>query len=429
MLEISAVVASLLILSLLSLLLNIFCIRITIKSTKFNEKPSIAFILNLLFIHVFQALVVYPVYAAKKLTEGFVGTDGSSFVSHCFWKNSFNDLFLISYLISFYGTCLSALNISLDRFLATYLLKRYKLYVSIKNVLRVISITWIYVLLLCGLPFLSKKDNTLDVECAEMKRCAKVMDDSSTYKDVCSIGDDSIRNSIKFFVEKITTTHSGDRIPTECSTFFAKSINLTFPNTAMSPVFKNNTYNHAENKTSNPKCQRWKHSYIPQKEWTIFMVFFNSAMPLLITILCYVYVILRLKKLKPLCKSINDNRNMLKVKEFHKYQCVTRLTLFISFAYTLCWSPSIIYYTVLSVCEKCFPDNWDNSVTEKHLVYIIKYLLFINSLLSPLIYTKQLRDLKRHLSKIRISYPINPLPTIDEGTSNQMATVCYQEKM
>lgn len=371
MLDITAVVCSLVVLSIVSIALNCYCIYLIKSNTKFREKPSAAFVVNLLLIHIFQGVFVFPLYAAKKLK-----------VENCFLQNLFNNVFLVSYIVTYYGACLSVLNIGLDRFLATYLLNRYKIYVTFRNVMIVLFLTWVYVLLMCSVPFIPTMNdakrsdtkryvsNTTRIDLQWRDIVTEVSGSTQTFKDLSNI--------TLYDINSLTSTYS---------------FNIT-----------------------SKKCMKWSYNYMPQNEWTVFMVFFNSALPLVMIIACYVYVVLRLKKLRP-SKGVNKQKNnTLKVKEFNKFHQVTRLTQVLSATYTFCWSPSIVYYTVLSVCvRKCFPQHWDDSYVEKHLVYIIKYFLFINSLFSPLIYCYHHPELRQRLSRMRHTFAIQPEATGDKG--------------
>ena len=95
--------------------------------------------------------------------------------------------------------------------------------------------------------------------------------------------------------------------------------------------------------------------------------------------------------------NINTKNNKEEVKGFKKYKEITYLTLVLGVIYFFLWTPSIIYYTILMVCEKCFPDNWDDSPPEKHIVYVIKFLSYLNAFFSPCVYCFCAKSLIRRL--------------------------------
>lgn len=327
MLDQAAVVSSLLILSLLSFVLNTFCIYIIRQTKSFRSKPSSLLLLNLLSTHLLQAVFVFPLYAAKKMK-----------VKDFYWARIISNGFLFTYLLSFYSVCFGVLNISLDRFLATYLLTKYKKFVNFRNTLIAITISWIYMTLLCLIPFIPR--------------------------DSVSAAKDATNTSIGLKMGSIL-------------------------NSTITPFLKS-----SQGKSMNAKRQFYY--YTPQSEWTVFMLFCNAAIPLGIIVLCYLYVGIRLNSFSKSyeTQSETNTRQTLtskdgktKFKEFKKYKQVTIITIILTLTYSIFWSPSIIYYTVLSVCpNKCFPTAWDNSFTEKHIVFIIKYVSFLNALFSPVIY-------------------------------------------
>ena len=413
MLDVTAVVCSLVILSIISIVLNSFCIYIIKTNTKFHEKPSSVFVMNLLITHLFQSIFVFPLYAGKKLK-----------VDNFYMAQFFSNGFRLTYLLSFYGACFGVLNISLDRFLATYLLNRYRIYVSFKNVLIVIAVTWLYVFVLCLIPFVPESKSEDIVEAVSVSTNSSVeLTVSSTYVhnrtlyvNTSSYPHDVVVSSTVDTPLNATTSRYNFSANTE-------AINFNETRTGKSDFFNTsfNVSNHENTTTlsgftAKKNSRRKFYYYIPQKEWTVFMVFCNAALPLVLIILCYTYVVFRLKRLKfgqprRLNRGVPCNENMLKVKEFRKYQLVTYLTLVLSVTYTICWSPSIIYYTIFSVCEQtCFVVNWDDSFIEKHVVYIIKYLSFVNSLCSPLIYCFHHPEMQRQLSKMRHTFAIQPEP-------------------
>lgn len=333
MLNQTAVVCSLVILSFLSIVLNSIALYLIISRKSFYKKPSSRLILNLLYTHLFQAVFVIPLYAGKKMK-----------VDDFRWAQFFSNGFRVTYFISFYVVVLSVLAITTERFLATYLMSSYKIYVTIRNVSILIVVVWIYVFVLCTIPFIPH-----------------VTEQQQTPPESCI-------NGTMLSINKMDSNHSN----TIQSDDLIKMTQTSIQNVS---ILANLTGNCTSLWDQEPT--KAFYIYIPQNPWTLFMLFVNAALPLLMIILCYVYIIHRLRTL-----------NMIQSHEHSKkFQHVTHLSIVLISIYCILWTPSIIYYTVLAVCEdSCFPKDWDGSFTEKHTGYIIKYLAFLNSLLSPIIY-------------------------------------------
>ena len=383
MLDQIGVVCSLLILSAMSIIVNSFCIYIIKKTTSFHKKPSSIFVVSLLIIHLFQAVFVFPLYAAKKMK-----------VKNFYWAQFFSNGFLFTYLLSYYGVCFGVLNISLDRFLATYLLMKYKIYINFKNTLIVILMTWLYITLLCLIPFIPK---------------------SAKHKSITADGNYTGDSSL-------TNMSTSYNINIQPKTTSSSRLNIS----SYSETFKgNHTISMASPETKD-KTKGQFYYYVPQNEWTVFMLFFNAALPLGIIILCYMYVIYRLIELnksqrqrKESTATFISTSGKIKARELNRYTQATRLTMVLTATYSILWSPSIIYYTILSVCEVgCFVDNWDNSSTEKHIVYIIKYLSFLNSLFSPLVYCFHHSELRTKFCIMQKQYVSNQ-SSITETNENR----------
>ena len=136
-------VISLLILTVTSTFLIGFCLCSICKSKQLFKRPSVFFILNILLVHLYQSIVVLPLYAVK--------------------KHKFDDIYLFfrfTYLISYYCSILSALLITADRFMATHFVLKYKYLVTRRKVLAFIFFMWVYTVSLCSIPFVSEnKDN------------------------------------------------------------------------------------------------------------------------------------------------------------------------------------------------------------------------------------------------------------------------------
>ena len=367
-------VCALLIVSITSIILNSFCLQVIRTKKTFRDKPSTIFLVNLLLVHLVQGLIVLPMYAGKSFKD-----------QPLFWTRFFSNGFRISYFLTFYGVCFGVLLISIDRFLATYLLNKYKTCVNRKNALTALLLTWLYTLVLCVIPFVPEAVESSDAD-----------------TPIDNISLDAAGNALNVSLVAFLPTFS----PATTATFVS-----------------NNTLSQQQNGTEVEVVRYirpWKYIYKPHKEWTIFMLFANAALPFLFLVVCYVYIIFKIKKVEATQHKYNNNSinngrvthtnntelviapsgsnsnssnnsssnnssNTIKktkkkkeqeeVKGFKKYKEITYLTLTLSVIYFLLWTPSIIYYTVLMTCERCFPEDWNDSPPEKHIVYVIKFLI------------------------------------------------------
>lgn len=136
-------ISLLLLLTIISTTLIGFCLYTICKSKRnLLRRPSIAFILNVLLVHLYQSIVVIPLYAGKKYKFCDPYTAGKV----C-------DVFRFTYMISYYCSVLSVLLIAIDRFIATHFILKYRHLVTRSRVLTVILLMWIYVIILCSIPF------------------------------------------------------------------------------------------------------------------------------------------------------------------------------------------------------------------------------------------------------------------------------------
>ena len=119
-------------------IINIYCVTILIRSKKIRSPPHMT-ICGLLLGHALQGMFVIPCYAAKK--SGI-------------YKNTIVcEIFLFSYLLTNYWCCLSVLVITIDRFIGVQFPLKYKIWVTTKRLSRVLFCVWLYVLILCLIPF------------------------------------------------------------------------------------------------------------------------------------------------------------------------------------------------------------------------------------------------------------------------------------
>ena len=321
MLNMIAVGISVFILSFIGIILNGSCICILRTSKSLKTRGSSLLILNLLFLHLVQSVVVLPFWALHKMKI-------SNFVYAKYIANAWR----FTYILSFYGTTISVFLISVDRFLATFLLNRYGNFNTMKRMKIAILSLWMYVVSLCCIPFIPE-----------------------------------VKSGI--------------------------SHNL------------NETYY---------KPQKWV--YIPQKSWIIFMLSFNAALPYILILICYIYIVWRLNEVKLLTDkedihngssvTLNTHQNMnskVLKKDLYRYKYVTRLTLALSIAYGIFWSPSIFYYITLETCSSCFPKDWNGSYAKEYVRFIVKYCAFTDAIAAPLIYCYTHTEFRKELHRIKIT--------------------------
>ena len=349
MLDITAVVFSLILLAVVAIGLNILCIVIICTSKKLREKPSSLFVLNLLSVHLVQGLFVFPLYAGKKLRP-----------ESCFWTRFVNNGFRFSYMLTFYGTSLGVLFISLDRFLATYWLNYYKPRVTKKRVKICLLLLWIYIISLCCIPF-------------------DVPEKSYKTSNINNTGDASTT------VPPFTKSRCVKYIYVQQSQWvmFMLIVNTAFPYVVivMSYIYIIHRLKAMETK-SHPKEQRGAIKLTDLKG-------------------------------KPL---------LLKKRELEKHKQVAYLTMILAVAYALFWTPSIIYYPLKSNCKVCFVKNYEDSNLEVHVGYITKYLAFLDALAAPLIYCFHHTEFRKALTRIRSKILREPSPP--EESSNYSTELC-----
>ena len=325
MLDSNAVVTSLILFSIIAIFLNSLCLYI-VKTTYKKDKASSWLLINLLVVHLFQGVVVLPFYLGKKL-----------YICNILWAQVFANGFRFTHMLSFYGNCLGVLSISVDRFLAARLLTCYKIVVTKKTVERYLIILWLYIIGLCIVPFFNFQKGQSDL------------------------------GSYDLLITPNGTCHENPFTPVQSDTCRAYSPGVTL------------------------------YYYTPPKDWVIFMLSCNAAIPYFLIISCYLYIIIRLRNIavnqKTPLKTVRNALGLLQgkiiyiqQKDILRYKRLKYLTFLITITYGLFWSPSIIYYLLIDICGKCFPCNFNGSVLEQYVGYVVKYLAFSNSAAAPALY-------------------------------------------
>ena len=131
--------------AILVTLINVYCVVIIISSRKVRSPPHMT-IFSLLLGHALQGMFVIPCYAAKK--------------SGIYKHTIVCEIFRFSYLLTNYWCCLSVLVITIDRFIGVQFPLKYKVWVTRKRLSRAMFCVWLYVLILCLIPFAPSDSKT-----------------------------------------------------------------------------------------------------------------------------------------------------------------------------------------------------------------------------------------------------------------------------
>ena len=128
------------VLSLMIVLINSRCLFVILTSKILLKYPPTLLITNLIAMHLAQGIFVVPLYALFQV-----------FNEEKWICNGYR----FTYMLTFYGSCINVLLLSIDRLLAVKLLTSYHIIVTRKRVIKVIILCWAYVFGLCLIPFLN----------------------------------------------------------------------------------------------------------------------------------------------------------------------------------------------------------------------------------------------------------------------------------
>ena len=224
------------------------------------------------------------------------------------------DTWRMTYMLTFYGTCINVLLVAIDRFIATKFAMSKKVKLTYKHCFMICCLAWFYMLVLCCIPF----------------------------------------------------------IPMQ------KSVSL-----------------------QNSRCH-----YNQPKEWTIFMLFFNTILPFMLVFAIYIYIIFKLRQ----------NNQMKSSRTTSINNKVTSLTIKLTITYGLTWLPSIVYYNIVTMRPETFSDEFYVSDTEAILTFLIKYITFFDGAVAPLLYCCSSQDFRKAFFRLFCSerrkisnLPLNPV--------------------
>ena len=345
-------------LSLLTTGLNAICICLILKSKQMMKRTSTLLILNLLSVHLFQGLVAFPFYAAKK-------SDATKTSPHL--RHVICDGFRFTYMTSFYASVMAVFLVTADRFLATGFVLRYREIVTRRKVLIALVGQWLYVVILCLLPFKVNGNKT----------------------------------------NKPILEHTSSNTTLNNTT----ASNVTFPTTP--PLL-----------LSLPLSSEC--SYNQTQIWTILMLIINCAVPYAMIIVFYFRILTSINIIQHRtersrsrsCTSSNlvqynnmhpqtseapsekQNPDTLMVdREKRQLQKITRTCVIITASYFFFWLPSVIYYVTLRACPGCFLDNWEEEPLEKYIAFFMKFLAFLDAIATPVIYCILSKEFRRQTRK------------------------------
>lgn len=145
-------------------------------------------------------------------------------------------------------------------------------------------------------------------------------------------------------------------------------------------------------------------TYKQTELWTSFMLLIYCTLPYLLIVACYKLIIYRVNLIKNNARhtrSIDYNKTIIINEEVRKHHLITRLSCILSVVYIFFWSPSVIYYLLQSFCKGCFNADYEDSITEQTVGFIVKYLAFSDSVAAPLIYCFYHKDFRKLISEAR----------------------------
>lgn len=120
-------------------------------------------------------------------------------------------------------------------------------------------------------------------------------------------------------------------------------------------------------------------SYSPSDEWTIFMLTFNTFIPLVVIFISYKLIFSKTKKAL-------KSRNTERCRRYQSQKKILKTTVLIVTSYIFCWGPSFVYYFLQAVCKTCLADLYRREDIEKIITFLMKVLTFINGIFAPLVY-------------------------------------------
>lgn len=325
--------------------INLCSLAIILWSKALMSHPQVILVINLILTHLLQGLVVMPVYALRKSREYPV----SAFPIVC-------DTWRFSYMLTFYGTCLNVLLIALDRWLATRFFQKYASHhYRHKHFVGAVMVSWFYVISLCLLPFIvhDNNDGSENKSSSPFYCNYKQPHYWSSFMLIC--------NTVLPYLSVIAIyLYIRKRIKKSAANTSYAVGNL-LRNSTISVFYNNNNISH-----SNDNHSVKDRSVSPSK----------------------------------IVNRISRTKNKSVKRKSAQYRKVTKLTFRIIFIYGVTWTPSIVYYSIVTLNPDAFPQSYYVSKWEMVATYTIKLITFFNAAAAPVIYCYNHLEFRREAKKM-----------------------------
>ena len=122
--------------------------------------------------------------------------------------------------------------------------------------------------------------------------------------------------------------------------------------------------------------------YFPSRDWSIIMQVITNFIPFVILLFSWLYIVrVALKhKQKLHSKCSAQTTRILDVK-------ATKTTIIILTSYLICYGPAAIFYLLRNTClYTCFPSKFRNSKADVAIRFLVKLLVILFVILTPLIF-------------------------------------------
>ena len=137
-------------------------------------------------------------------------------------------------------------------------------------------------------------------------------------------------------------------------------------------------------------------SYRISTLWSTLMLTINCGLPYIAIILIYKILIGRIKTIEVQSRINSKGLNkglkfavtrQLSILNKHLQRRIIKLGITLTIAYTILWSPTIIYYTLINICpKKCFKHEYVISKEKEYIEFFLKCLTFLDALVAPILY-------------------------------------------
>ena len=369
-------------LSVCIVVVNTLCIGVIIVSPKLRRRPPTVFILNLLVTHLIQGVFVLPVYAVKKAKT----YPQDLYPLVC-------DTWRLSYMLTFYGTCVNVFLVALDRLVATRFAVSSRIKLTTKRCQMVCGFAWFYMVSLClipFLPFLGRSRSLQSSKCNynQPKEWTIFMLMANTvlpfvlvtviYVDIVliirthslALKTSTMRKAIR--IQRTQQTRpprlaQPRKLKRAEKNNDPKNKTVTLSNYELvvkriQRITKRNTIN-----LRHPQQQRQQHQQQQRQQRQQQQQQQQQQLP------------------KP------ENTTIISLTN----RKLTWLSIKVCLTYGVTWLPSIIYYSIVTIAPDTFSDEYYVSDTEALVTFFIKYVTFFDAVLAPLIYCLQSGDFKR----------------------------------